>query len=504
MLVPGIDAGNSRFKYATPDETGTPRIITNRFGEAFTPSAVFFNPDGSTIVGTEALNAGFVDPDRLVMNWKRDMGTETVLYTADDGTTYRSMDILAILLEDAKDNIEAKTDQVVNEAVITVPANYNDAQKQETIEAAAKVGIKAIFLPNEPTAAALGNKLHERDNCTVLVYDLGGGTFDISMLTSKGNVCAIIATGGDPNIGGRDFNDRIGEKLLDEFEAQNAFRPSKDKHPIFFQDMTQRIEQLKISLSVQTKSPINLSCEGKPLNMTITREMFNSWVIDLAKKTIDKTAQVIADADLEMSQIDEVYAVGGGSMMPIIREMLEELTGKKISQRCEPHVAAACGAVIGGRLEYKRQGKDYKCGDVVLPEPVTIVHDILSHTIGVLALDTDSREVCSEILTRDTPVPSIQTKLFKLSTPNQTAVTIKVLEGEDGKEADSCLMLGHFDLTDLPPRPDMIGRIEVTFSLDNNGLLTAKARDNAGGKTAEMEIGYDHTGNNNHDEAQAA
>ncbi|MCK4998029.1 MAG: Hsp70 family protein, partial [Anaerohalosphaera sp.] len=146
--------------------------------------------------------------------------------------------------------------------------------------------------------------------------------------------------------------------------------------------------------------------------------------------------------------------------------------------------------------------KDYPCGGVVLPPPDTIVHEILSHSIGVLALDAEKSEVCSEILTRDTPVPSIQTKLFKLSEPNQTAVTIKVLEGEDGKGAADCLMLGHFDLNDLPPRPDMIGRIEVTFSLDSNGLLTAKARDNAGGKTAEMEIAYDYSSNN--DEAQAA
>ncbi|MCK5000750.1 MAG: Hsp70 family protein, partial [Anaerohalosphaera sp.] len=476
--------------------------ITNRYGEVFTPSAVFFNLDGSVIVGTEALNAGFIEPERLVTNWKRDLGTEVVLYTSNDGKTYTSMDILSILLKDAKDNIEAKTGQVVNEAVITVPANYNDAQKQQTKDAAAKVGIKAIHLPNEPTAAALGNQLHERNNCTVLVFDLGGGTFDVSLLRSEGNVCTILTTGGDPSIGGRDFNDCVGEKVLDEFEAQNGFRPTKEKHPLFFQDMNHRIEQVKISLSIQIKSPIVLTCEGKQLNMTVTREQFNTWVSDIAKKTMEKTAQVIKDAGLEMSQIDELYAVGGGSMVPIVRDMLEELTGKKISQSCEPHLAAAFGAVIDGRLEYKRLGKVYKRGEVTLPPPEPIVHDILSHSIGVLALDKNNTEVCSEILSKTTPVPSNQTKLFKLSQPNQTAVKIKVLEGEDRSNADDCLMLGHFDLNDLSPRPDMIGRIEVTFLLDNNGLLTAKARDNAGGKTAEMEIAYDFA--NNDDDGQAA
>ena len=494
MLIPGIDAGNSRFKYAAPDITAAPRLITNKFGESFTPSAVFFTPDNGIIIGTEALNAGFTEPKRLVTDWKRSMGTEEALYTDDAGSVYKAMDILAILLKDAKENIEAKTDNVVNEAVITVPANYSKLQKQQTIDAAQKVGIKAILLPHEPTAAALGNELHKRGNCTALIFDLGGGTFDVSIVRSKGNVCDIVATGGDPNIGGRDFNDRISEKLLDEFESQNGFRPAKSEEPIFFHEMFQRIEQLKISLSIQMQSVIVLSCKAKQLNINITRELFNSWVGDIAAKTIETTKQVIDDAGLDISQIDEIYAVGGGSMMPIITELLEELTGKKVSRRCEAHAAAALGAVLAGRLEYKRQGKAYSCGDVVLPAPDAIVHEILSRSIGVLVLNNDGSRVCSEILPKDTPIPSIQTKLFKLSEPNQTAVTIKILEGAESQDANKCLKIGDFDLNDLPPRPDLIGRIEITFSLDENGLLTAKARDNASGKTAEMEISYDYTG----------
>ena len=313
-------------------------------------------------------------------------------------------------------------------------------------------------------------------------------------------------TDGDPNIGGRDFNDRVAEKVLDEFAAQNGFRPSKEKHPVFFQDMNQRIEQLKISLSVQVKTPMVLTCEGKQLNMMITRDQFNSWVSDIAQKTMDKTAQVITDAGLNMSQIDEVYAVGGGSLVPIVRDMLEELTGKKISQKCEPHAAAACGAITAGRLEYKRLGKEFKRGDVVLQEPEPLLHEILSHPIGVQVLDENKKEVCSEILSKTTPIPSIQTKLFKLSKPGQTAVVIKVLEGSENAPAENCLVLGQFDLKELPPRPDLIGRIEITFSLDSSGLLTAKARDNASGKTAEMEIAYENNSNSNDnkDDTQAA
>jgi len=497
-MIPGIDAGNSRFKYAVADQAGNPKIITNRYGEAFTPSAVYFAPDGSIVIGTEALNAGFAEPQRLVTNWKRDMGTDKALYTDDKGDVYTAKDILAILLADAKENIEAKTDTVVNEAVVTVPANYNDIQKRHTIEAGKSVGIEIILMPHEPTAAAIGNQLYERKGLTTLVYDLGGGTFDVSIVRSNGNSMDIIATGGEQCLGGRDFNDCVAKKLLDEFEAKNNFRPSKEKHPIFYQEMTQRIEQLKISLSVQPQGSVVLFCEGKQLQLTITRSQFNTWIKDLAQKTIEKTQAVIKEANLKIADIDEVYAVGGGSMMPIIAEMLEALTGKKISRKCEPHCAAAFGAVFAGRIEYEKLCKKYTCGDVVLPGPGYIVHDILSHSIGVMALGENRRELCCEILSRNTPIPSIQTKLFKLSEPNQTAVTIKVLQGDDGKQAAECLELGHFELMDLPLRPDLIGRIEVTFSLDTNGLLTAKARDNASGKTAEMEINYDtKSGKNN-------
>ncbi|MBW7991920.1 MAG: Hsp70 family protein [Planctomycetes bacterium] len=490
-MIPGIDAGNSRFKYAVGDEAGNPKIITNLYGESFTPSAVYFAQDGSIVIGTEALNAGFIEPSRLVVNWKRDMGTDKPLYTADDGIVYKARDILAILLKDAKDNIEAKTGQVINEAVITVPANYNDIQKQHTIDAAASVGMKAILLPHEPTAAALGNQLYKHKGSTAVVFDLGGGTFDVSIVSCKGNTMDIIATGGEQHLGGRDFNDRISEKLLEEFETKNGFRPSPEEHPVFYQEMMQRIEQLKISLSVQSQSQVVLFCEGKQLQMTITRQQFNQWVLDLAEKTMEKTEQTVKEANLDFTDIDEVYAVGGGSMMPIVTEMLEELTGKKVSRRCQPHCAAALGAVLAGRIECERQGKTYTCGDVALPGPGLIVHEILSHTIGVMALDQDDREVCSQILAKDTPIPSIQTKLFKLSQPNQTAVTIQILEGEDGQGSKDCLVLGHFDLNDLPPRPDLIGRVEVTFSLDENGLLSAKARDSVSGKEEQMQIDYD-------------
>ena len=368
-MIPGIDAGNSRFKCAVPDITGNPKLIPNRQGELFTPSAVYFAPDGTVVIGTEALNAGFMDPTRLVVDWKREMGTGRPLYVADDGTKYTAVDILAILLEDAKKNIEAHTGEVVNEAVITVPANYTDAQKQQTKEGAAKVGVQAILLFHEPSAAALGNNLHKRRDSTALVYDLGGGTFDVSIVRAKGGVCDIIATGGEPTIGGRDFNDRVAQNVLDEFERQHGFRPIQDEEPVFYQEMAHRIEQAKVSLSVRPQTSIVVFCRGKQLQMTITREQFNTWVEDLTEKTMERTRQTVEDAGLDFEDISEVYAVGGGARMKTVIDRLEKTTGKKVAQHCEPHCAAALGAVLAGRIEYERQGKAYTNGTVTPAAP---------------------------------------------------------------------------------------------------------------------------------------
>jgi len=490
-----IDAGNSRFKIAVPDATGAPKLLTNRAGETFTPSVVYFSEDGSVLVGTKAENAALANPKRAVFNWKRHMGTNKVLYTSDDGKSYTAKDILAILLKNAKEDVEAKTEMVVNEAVITVPANYTDNQKQQTIDAAADAGMMVIALPHEPTAAALGNGLHLKKNCTVLVFDLGGGTFDVSIGRVEGNVCKIIATNGEPHLGGQDFNNRIIEKVLEKFESEHNFRPDPAKHPVFFQDMANRAEQLKVGLSAQRQFQIVLSCDGRLVNMTVTRDQFNSWVNNLVDKCIEKTEQTLKDANMTWSEIDELLPVGGGSAMPIVIERLEKASSKKMSRKCEPHCAAALGGVLAGRIEYERQGKPYILGEFTLPPPGVYVHDVLSRPIGVLVLNDKGKEICYEILGKGLPIPSIQTHVFKLTEPHQTQVILKVLQGDNGTDASKCVVLGHFELKDLPPRPDLIGRVEVTYHLDSSGMLTATARDIVSGKSTELRIEYKNNGN---------
>jgi len=280
------------------------------------------------------------------------------------------------------------------------------------------------------------------------------------------------------------------EIILEQFEDKHGYRPNRKDHPVFCQDLAQRVEQLKLALTVQQQSQLVLSCNGDQLTATVTREQFNAKCSHLVQKAMKKTLQTVKDANLDWQGIDEIYAVGGPSLMPIIGEQLEKLTGKKISRRCEPHCAAALGAAIAGRLECQRLGRPYIVSGLTLPPIDYYLRDILSRSIGVAVLDENSREICCVLLAKNIPIPSIQTRTFKMTEPNQTTALIRVLDGEDGAEASQCVELGKFELKDLPPRPDLIGRIEIIFNLDASGILTATARDTVSGKTAELQITY--------------
>jgi molecular chaperone DnaK (HSP70) len=247
---------------------------------------------------------------------------------------------------------------------------------------------------------------------------------------------------------------------------------------------------LKLALSVQQQAQIIMSCNGDQLNMTVTRDQFNCWVLPLVEIAMNKMEQTVKEAGLVWPDIREIYAVGGGSLMPIVIEKLEQITGKKVSRRCEPHGAAALGAVIMGRLECTRLGRSYPLGERTLPPPSFYLREILSRAIGVAVLDDNQKEVCAEILPKNTPIPSVQRRNFKMSEPDQTEVLIRVLDGEEGTEAAKCVELGRFELKGLPARPDLVARIEIVFQLDASGMLTATARDTVGGKTAELQISY--------------
>lgn len=488
MATLGIDLGTTRTKASRLTSNGEPQVLTNRHGETCTPSVVFFSEDDSVLVGTEAVNAALAYPDRAVYDFKVHMGTDKVLYTSKKGAKHTAKDIASIILEQVKADAEAKTGEPVNDVVITVPANYSNLQKQHTHEAAQKAGMKVILTPHEPTAGALGNHLYKMKQGIVLVYDLGGGTFDVSIIKVQGNVSEVVATDGIQKLGGRDFNARIQEHILKAFERQHSYRPDSGQHSIFYQDLKGRIEQLKISLSSQKQCSIVLTCNGDVLTLSMTRDQFESCIGDLVQQTIVQTEKILKEASLIWSDIDAIYPIGGGSMMPIVIRSLEQASGKKVTQLCEAHFAAALGASIAARIEYSRQGKPVQVGSVTLPPINYFTRDILSRAVGVAVLDEDSKPVCSEILSKETPIPSIQTKRFKMSEPRQTCVEIQVLQGREGDPFVQCDCLGSFRFNDLPERPDVIERIEITFDIDGNGLLNASARDMVSNKKANLDI----------------
>ena len=492
MLKIGMDLGTTRTKIAMLTESGEPQLLTNRQGETFTFSEVYFPGDGTHYIGTEAKNAALAEPKRSVANWKAHIGTDKVLYIDDDGTEYMAVNIASIIIKTIINDIEAKMQDTVGELVITVPANYTNAQKQDTKKAAEMAGVKVLLMPHEPTAGALGNHVNKLKNGTVIVCDIGGGTTDISVIKAKGNVCEVTATGGIPKLGGRDFNRRIKDHVIDAFETKFSYRPNEDEHAIFHQDLETRIEQAKINLSVQKQANIVVSNNGDMLNLTITRQKFEELVADLINQIVDITEKTLKEGSLGWADIDAIYPIGGASMMPKIVESLEKASGKSVVSNCEAHCAVALGAAVAVRLEYERLGKQVQVGSVTLPPINYYMRDILSRSIGVSALDKSDQEVCCEILGKETPIPSLQTRKFMLSELGQTNVRIHILQGVEGQKAKDCESLGHFDLKELPSSSDHGSRIEVTFDLDANGLLTASARDMVSNKKEELKLDYNN------------
>ena len=289
-------------------------------------------------------------------------------------------------------------------------------------------------------------------------------------------------------LGGRDFNARIQEHILEAFEKQHGYLPDPKQHSIFYQDLKGRVEQLKISLSAQTQCSIVLACNGDVLTLSMTRDQFEACIDDLVVKTITQTEQTLTDAGLSWSEIDAIYPIGGGSMMPIVVRSLEQASGQKVTQLCEAHFAAALGAAIAARIEYGKQNKPVQVGSVTLPPIHYFTRDILSRAVGVAVVTNEQNMICSEILSKETPIPSIQTQRFKLSEPRQTCVKIQILQGREGDPLNQCDCLGSFDLEGLPERPDVIERIEITFDIDGSGLLNASARDMVSNKKANLDI----------------
>ena len=469
--VIGIDLGTTNSVVAVM-EGGEAVVIPNAEGGRTTPSVVAFSKEGELLVGQVAKRQAITNADRTVMSIKRSMGTDKKETLG--GKTYTPQQISAFILQKLKSDAEAYLGEKVEKAVITVPAYFSDAQRQATKDAGRIAGLEVLRIINEPTAASLAYGLDKNKDETILVFDLGGGTFDVSILEVGDGVFEVKATSGNNRLGGDDFDQRIMDWLVAEFKKEHGVDLSQDR--MAMQRLKDAAEKAKIELSSVLTTNINLPfiTQGPsgPLHMDIdlTRAKFNELTADLVEKTLGPTRQALSDAGLQPHDIDRVILVGGSTRIPAVQEAIKNLTGKEPYKGVNPDEVVAIGAAIQAGV---------LAGEV---------HDIVLLDVTPLSLGIETLGgVFTKLIERNTTIPTSKKQIFSTATDNQTAVDIHVLQGERPMAADN-ITLGRFQLTGIPPAPRGVPQIEVTFDIDVNGIVNVSAKDLGTGKEQKITI----------------
>ncbi len=474
--IVGIDLGTTMSALAVV-EGGKPEIVLNAEGERITPSVVAFTEDGERLVGTLAKRQAITNPERTIMEIKRKMGTNhrVKIQTKKWTKEFSPEEISAMILQKLKKDAEERLGHPIKKAVITCPAYFDNLQRQATKDAGKIAGLEVMRIINEPTAAALAYGLDKEKDQTILVYDLGGGTFDVSILEIGEGVFEVVATGGDNQLGGKDFDERIMTWLIEEFKEETGIDLRQD--PAALQRLKEAAENAKKELSFKQETVINLpyitadASGPKHLERKLTRARFESMINDLLERTIDLVHQTLKDAKMTEKDIDQVVLVGGSTRIPKVQKLIEEaIPGGKVNKEINPDEVVALGAALQGAV---------LAGEI----DEIVLLDVTPLTLSVETLGG----IATPIIEKNTTIPCEKTKIFTTAEDGQTTVDIHVVQGER-KLAKDNRSLGRFQLTGIPPAPRGVPQIEVKFSIDADGILHVSAKDLGTGKEAGIVI----------------
>ena len=469
--VIGIDLGTTNSVVAVM-EGGEPTVITNTEGSRLTPSVVGFSKTGERLVGQLAKRQAVSNPENTISSIKRHMGEN---YTVDiQGKKYTPQEISAMILQKLKEDAESYLGEKVTQAVITVPAYFNDGQRQATKDAGKIAGLDVLRIVNEPTAAALAYGLDKGGDGKILVFDLGGGTFDVSILELGDGVFEVKATNGNTHLGGDDFDNKVMEWMISEFKKETGIDLSQDK--MAEQRLKEAAEKAKIELSTVLSTNINLpfitadATGPKHLDLTLTRAKFNELTEDLVQATMEPTKKAITDSGFTIDEIDKIILVGGSSRIPAVQEAIKSILGKEPSKGVNPDECVAIGAAI-------------QAGVLVGDVKDVLLLDVTPLSLGIETLGG----VFTKIIDRNTTIPTSGSQVFSTAVDNQPSVDVHVLQGEREMAADN-KTLGRFELTGIPAAPRGVPRIEVTFNIDANGIVNVSAKDLGTGKEQKITI----------------